>query len=1304
MILPIKRIAGIAAAFLLTMPSLPAKNNTWRRHDVRSGLSDSSVKDICQDSRGYMYFATKDGLNRFNGYDFQVFGSSSTGQTHNVEAVCPHHDGIRIWMATTHGLCLFDPRTEQITPMDMTGKGQDANPNCMYLQYDCRGDLWIASMDGVFRYNCESGEFRHYAIPAADRTVRVVFEDVSYNIWAGTTEGLSRYSEQLDAFEAPSGMYPEGSAIGDNEITAVCLSSGSTVLLGTQNGDFAAFDTSTGEYRIYPPVSSSGEHYNISRIHSIYLYSNTDCYVGSDSGLFYLDCRTGLWSRSDDELSNESVYKFFRDREGSLWIGTYFLGVCYMSEKQNEIEWYYDNGQKGSLNGCAVSQFCEDADGNLWIATENGGLNFLDMGTGRLKDLSSKSHYNLHALCLDGNSLWIGTFSCGLDCMDLSTGMVRRYKNIPSDSLSICSDYVYSIYRHDDRYLYIGTLNGLCIFDKVTEKFRKVSEIGNRFINDIVSDSEGNIWLADKNAGIWKRSSANGTWKNYRHDDKDSFSPVGDRITRVYVDSRGSVWFCEEGNGICRYLPELDAFENFTSEDNLPSSIYYGILEDDTGYYWISSNSGLIRYNPALKTSIRYTAEDGLQSNQFNFRSSHKSRNGMMFFGGINGFNCFFPFNLSVNMVRPVTVISSVNIYGSGSSQESSNSRTIPDGGITLDHRTVTFDINFESLSFVAPGQNRYQWTMKGAYSDWITTDQHSVSFMKLPPGNYTFLVRGGNNDGYWSERPASLSIRILPHPLLGRAAISIYIAIALAILCLIGRIVMNIQKKRKQQELICAKMTFFTQVAHEIKTPVSLIKAPLEKIIANGRWDSDTESNLEIMKKNVDRLQKLIRQLLDFRKIDKNGYTLSLDRTDMSQMLTDIVERFRPSNTQIDVRLELPGEKVLCYIDSEAMTKVVSNLLTNAFKYARESISVSLETVSDRIVIIVKDDGQGIPSGMEERVFEPFYQADPYSGNGFGIGLSLVKLLVEKHGGKVSAGHEKEGGCKIIVDIPYISSLKVSPETEEPADPAAEVQASPEERLSTEAGPSLKSSILIVEDNQDMLQFLSENFAPVYKVYTATDGEAAMAVLGRYSCDLIISDIMMPGLDGFGLLKKVREDDLLKRIPIVLLSAHDTVDSKITGLEYGADAFIEKPFSIDHVKATVRSLIDNRRILFDHFAKYPNLFHETDGMDEQDRKWLEKVNGIIKLNIANDKFSVDVLAGEMAICRSNLQKKLKSLTGTSPNDYIRSVKLKLAAHLLKEGRYKINEVCYICGFNNASYFTKCFYRQFGMLPKDYAK
>lgn len=1274
---------------LLAVTTTLSAVNTYRRYDVRSGLSDNSVKDICQDPTGYMWFATKDGLNRFNCYDFKAFGSSSYGRIHNIEAICPHSDGRHIWLATTVELCIFDTSKEQISPFTKQAADGTVIHGCFCLKYDTAGDLWIGSSDGVFRYSQEKDTLIHYDIRGfgTDRTVRSIFEDSHLDIWAGMVNGLSHYNTQTDSFDAPVRLHDSSPSLGDNEITAIAQTVDGPLIIGTQNGEIAEYDTKEGGFRIFSPQAPS----SLSRIHDIYVVSQTQYMIGSDSGLFKFDSRTGRCTTPYEDLEGESVYKLFNDKEGALWIGTYFSGVCYISPMQDEIAWYHDYGKPGSLKGNAVSQFCEDGKGNIWIATENGGLNYLDVKSGRIDDYSSKSHYNLHALCLDGSRLWIGTFSCGLDCMDVNSGRVTRYKNIPDDSTSICSDYVYAIQKTSRGLLFIGTLTGLSIYDEKTGRFTKVKQTKNSFVDDIIEDKNGNIWIATRGEGVW-RNTPDGKWKNYRNDGTNASSLVGDRITRIYIDRNGELWFCEEGAGICRYVPDKDGFECYTVKDNLPRSIYYGILDDDAGNLWISSNSGLIRYNPALKTSIKYTTEDGLQSNQFNFRSSLKSKDGVLYFGGINGFNSFHPFNLTVNTTKPNIAISSVSIYRSGSLQAEGDNIPIPENGlIKMDHKVVTFDINFESLSFIAPGQNKYMWTMEGADKGWITTDRPSVSFTKLPPGRYTFMVRGSNNDGYWSDKPARISINILPPPLLSPLAKALYTIIVLIAFYAMFRTVYKWQKEKKEQELIAAKMTFFTQVAHEIKTPLSLIKAPLEQIISKGKWDSGTEANLEIMDKNVDRLIKLIRQLLDFRKIDKDGYTLSLNRTDLNKLIEDTAECFRPSNKDITLRTEMPAVPVLCHVDSEAITKIISNLLSNAYKYAKKEIVLSLYTDADKVHITVQDDGPGVPAGMEEKIFEPFYQMNPNSGNGFGIGLSLVKLLVEKHGGKIYVDSKTEGCC-ISMEIPYITSIEL-PQEDKTETETVDIQ---------EDTSKDESCILIVEDTAEMLDFLKRIFKEEYSVLTAKDGKQALKILDKYPCSLIISDIMMPEMDGIELLTHIRHNELLKHIPFILLSAKDNVDTKIEGLENGADAFVEKPFSIEHIKATVRALLTNRKLLFEYFASYPDVFQKEKGISPDDSHWLDKLNTVIRSNLANDKFTVDKLAQEMGICRSSLQRKVKAITGESPNDYVRTIRLRLAAKLLKEGKYRVNEVCYICGFNNPSYFSKRFQEQFGMLPSDY--
>ena len=1309
-----RRRLCITALALLLGSVLPAAGiNSYRRYDVRSGLSDNSVKDICQDKNGYMWFATKDGLNRFDGHQFDVFGSSLTGDLLNIDVILPHSDGIRIWVGSTQSLMLFDPRDESFVKFDMQSGDGAKILNSNSLFYDLAGNLWIGSEKGLFQWDEQSRRLirldLHDSCGESCNIIRSIFGNNQGDIWIGTIRGLFRYDRSArNNFSPALRPNPESTLMGDNEITAIVQIEEDKLLIGTQNGHLAEFDIGTGKFKGFPAISTDGKRFSVTRIHTIFRKSGNIYMIGSDSGLFFFNRADGSWLSSGDDLAEESVYQCFRDREGGLWIGTFFCGVNYLSPRQNEIRWYYDDGHPESLKGNAVSQFCEDSKGNLWIATENGGLNYFDVRNSTFTDYTSRSHNNLHALCIDGNDLWIGTFSRGLDRMDLRTGQIVNYRNVPEDPASLCNDYVYVILKASDGTLYIGTMGGLCTFDKQTQKFSKVDFTGDTFIYDILEDRDGNIWIAGRVNGIYRYSPAKKEWKNYRHNDLDPSSPPGNRLIRVYMDSEGRIWFCGECDGICRYRPESDSFESFGVNEGLPNSVYYGILDDGAGNLWLSSNQGIIKYNPGLRTHIRYTTEDGLQSNQFNFRSSFKAADGTFYFGGINGFNQFSPFNISVNKNKPNIVISSVSMHDSDKVSSDSEHRMIPTenlGSLEIPSETISFDIHYECLSFVAPGQNRYAWKLDGFNDEWVYTDQHSVSFMKLPAGRYTFLVRGCNNDGYWSDTTCSLDLAVLPHPFLSPFAKTLYLLIAFGLTVLVVRIILRRQDEKKEKKLIEAKINFFTQIVHEIKTPVTLIKSPLENVLETGKWNSSVAANLNIMKRNVDRLLELIRQLLDFRKIGDEGFRLRCSETDIRLLIDETVTRFRASAGPIGLSTEYPDTPMRFCVDGEALTKILSNLLTNALKFARTTIRISLRDLSDerdrKFRISVSDDGPGIPASSRKKVFEAFYQENPRSGQGFGIGLSLVKLLVEKHNGHISIGDSlaEGGGCEISVEIPDMRS----------AENGKCAVASPEETItetSTEEEPaeSKKHCIMIVEDTADMREFLVKNFEEHYRILPAQNGIEALKILQKQACDLIVSDILMPGMDGFELLVKVRRDEMLSHIPFILLSAIDSVDSKIKGLEIGADAYIEKPFSLSYIRATVESLIENRERAFRHFASEPNLQYDKGAIGSGDRAWLDKVTGIISENLMNEGLSVDLLVEQMALSRSSLQRKLKGLTGTSPNEYIQLVRLKTAAQMLRQGELRINEICYLTGFSSMSWFAKCFSKQFGMRPKDYMK
>ncbi len=1280
--------------FVLAVQVSCYSNNPYRRYDVRSGLNDNSVKDICQDHKGYIWLATKDGFSRFNGYGFDTFGSSHSGVNLNVDAICPHSDGSRIWVGCTDALILFDPATEELQQLSEKSQDGEQIQCCLCLKYDILGYLWIGTDNGIFRWDGIGKELKHYRLDSCQKYVKALLVDLDGNIWAGADTGLYRYDRLSDCFRDVSEQ--AGHLIPPHDrpdITAIAQIDNTSLAIGTQDGRFLIFDRLNEKFTDFSAGLDGKDRISVSRIHSIFKKTGNQILIGSDSGMYTFDWQDKKWGKTDDILSKESIYKFFLDKEGGLWIGTYFCGANYLSPRQNEILWFYDDGSSWSLNGNAVSEFCEDSNGKLWIATENGGLNFFDPETGKITDYSHKSCNNIHALELAGDTLLIGTFAYGLDCMDLKTGKVTRYQNIPDDSTSICNNYVYAIHKASSGTIFIGTMSGMCTFDPEKGKFSRLEFPGNRFIYDINEDLDGTIWIASKVNGIYAYSENNGTWKHFTHDPDNPASPMTDRFIRVYTNSAGEVWFCSEGAGICRYDSE-GKFDNYGQEDGLPCGIYYGILDDGVGNLWLSSNNGLIKYNPELHSYTRYTAEDGLQSNLFNFRSSYIASDGTFYFGGINGFNSFSPFNISVNKVKPNTIISSVCVRWTDKNGLSAYRNHTPGQEMMkIPSKVISISINFECLSYIAPGQNRYSWKLEGLNDEWIETDQHSVSFMKLPAGKYTFMVRGCNNNGYWSDSTETLEMKILPSPFLSIWAKAGYLIIFIGIVCLLIKYLLVRQEEKRDRELYRAKMDFFTQIAHEIKTPVTLIKSPLEQIIDKGKWDKSVADNLNLIHKNANRLLDLIHQLLDFRKIESDGYRMKYSDTDVTALVRDTVSRFNGT----PITCICPEKHIRINADGEALTKILSNLLSNALKYARSEIKVSLADSQDKnrrhVSIQVEDDGPGIPSGIREKVFEPFFQGGTYSGNGFGIGLSLVKLLTIKLGGNVTIQESLAGGCSITVSIP---------DTDIPASDDKEDNEPDFDNLGNENEENLgKDTIMIVEDTADMREFLVKNFEDTYNVIAAANGAKAMKILNRQSCDLIISDILMPEMDGFEFLAKLREDRILNHIPFILLSAIDTSDTKIKGLESGADAYIEKPFSLNYLKATVKSLLDNRKRIFEHFASSPDIQYDPEAISGLDKKWLESINGILTENLSDKNFTIDMLAGKMKTSRSNLQRKIKGLTGVAPSEYIRIFRLKSAARLLKEG-YRVNEVCSLTGFENWSYFSKRFKQQFGFSPKEF--
>ncbi len=1280
---------------------------SYRMYTVKSGLSENTVRCIMQDSMGYMWFATKDGLNRFNGQTFTHYACSSSPRTQgemshlNILALLQHKDGRRIWVGTKDNVLLFDPVAEEFVPVDELNRDKFTTSG-QSLCYDAAGDLWIGSEKGLLRYDEEEKQLYRYRHLTNERNtlpsnnVTSLFCDSSGTVWVGTGNGLAKYNRQKDDFTRYNKSWRSGDSI-------LCFSEdvGGRIWVGTWYSGFARLNPADGQLSFL----SSGQEGALPRVRDILHEDDGTTWLCSDMGFFRYDRRSRVLERQTfaSELMNNSIYSCYRDREGSLWIGTYFNGVCYLSPKNNQIECYTPKYDSDRFSGGAVSEFQEDRHGRIWVATENGGLSLFDPE--RKQFVKTPHHHvddNVHALAIMGDELWIGTFSKGLRRIDLKSGRTYNYME-RNKKTPIPDNHVYALHRGSEGKLYIGTMHGCSVYDPADRSFTHIDSLKRYFIYDIIEDGEGNIWFGDYGSGLHRYNRETGSWKHYKHSASDPKSLCNNRVIRLYIDKKQQLWVCTEGGGVCSYDYKNDRFvrPHVDSEDGrFPSSVIFGVLDDGKGELWFSSNHGLIRYNPDKGSFRRYTYEDGLQSNQFNYRSSFKSSDGKFYFGGIDGFNSFFPHEIVDNNIAP-NIAAEVQMEERGGKIIRSH-KIYDSGKITVPNNVSTIILHFECLSYVSPDNNHFEYKINER-GDWTVTSQSSLSFVDLRPGNYEIKVRSINGDGYRSTNECLISLEVRPPFWMSGGAISGYL---LLICIVLAGISWAIQARRsrntkerireiemeKEQEAYQAKILFFTQIAHEIKTPLSLIKGPLEVIQEHKTWDKGTENNLNIIEKNTKRLMDLITQLLDFRKINSEGYKLRPESIDMNSLIDSVTTRFK-GERQISFQQNLPEEPLICDVDAEAMTKIVSNLLTNAVKFTADRIDIGLSLSPDgsSVCLSVRDNGPGIAKEEQEQIFDSFYQSANVGKSGripgVGLGLSLVRMLCEKHGGRVFINEKYTDGCEICVELPYRDEIRLS-ENVAAGRPAEDDKA--------------KINVLVVEDESSLQEFLMANLSKKCNVYTAFNGREALEILSHKSMDVIVSDISMPQMDGFALLQEVRKNELLCHIPFILLTAETSVESKIQGMDIGADAYMEKPFSLPHLRAMIENLHNRRLMLQQKVSSNPLEKYNQSGLGDRDAKWMEKVDSVIGEHLNDSNFSIEFLADSLCMGRSNFQRKLKGVTGMPPNDYIRLFRLKRAAEILSEGKMAINEVCYIVGFCNPSYFSSCFKKQFGVLPKDF--
>ena len=1321
-----KRVVLLFIGIMLLLPLLARDDYRYRSITMNDGLTSNTVRNIVQDPYGFIWLGTDNGLCRYDGRQVQSYRIPELGMNQYISALLVSEEAL--YAGTEKGVFRLTQASQQFTRLPM-----EISSAVTSLALDKEGGLWVSTMEnGVWHYGIKTGQTKPYQLKADFNGAAQVMVDHDNQIWTITNWGgptIQRLNRLHDRFE-PVHIAYDGNSGG----LRILQTRDGRIWIGTwEDGLLLMHGDGRLEQVLNPAQIRVGYH-----IHTLYERGADGIMIGCDDGVISFNPKTYEWKRFFEDLqipqnrqSDRFVYAVTGDTEGGLWVGSFYSGVHYISPVGKRFEAFsIDTGLRGNV----ISRFCEDKYGRIWITSDDGGLMCYCPKERRFMDYPHQNllaHQNAHALTFSGDELWVGTYTNGVLVLNVETGSLRQYTQT-QDPTSLDNPSCYALYTDIRGWTWVGTMDGLNLYNRTESNFEHIGKM-EAMVIDIDEDWNSRLWVSTQGNGLWRYGIKDRKLKQYKHSDEDRYSLPSDQVNCTLVDESGRLWIGTDG-GLCRYDTKRDCFDHIRLE--VPSHKVMGIIEDN-GALWLSTERGIVRYEPGVghkdgsltqsgeadgvrepsPVTQRFTLHDGLVSEQFQPNSGLKASDGRIYFGSTNGFNAFYPYQIKANSVMPPVYITALSIMN----QEERTAEGIPldlsqTKEITIaygDARMLT--LSFASLSYCSPEKNQYAYMLDGFDRDWnYVGNQNRATYTNLPAGTYTFRVRATNNDGLWSDNGAALRIVVHPPFWWSWWAKLLYLLLIGTAIWYYGRFRLKQAERQhqremqrlseeKEKEVREARLNFFTMIAHEIRTPVSLIIGPLEKMMKHG----DPSDDMRVIDRNAHRLLELVNQLLDFRKVEQQSLVMHFAPQNIHELILNISVRFAPTFEQggKQFTVEYPDEHFTAIIDKEAITKMVSNLLTNANKYTKDDVRLTcvVEPDGKHFRIVVSDNGVGIREEDRRRIFDAFFQAQD-NKPGTGIGLNIVKNIVDLHHGTISVESEVGKGSTFTVVLPSVQAEFEAESRRE--ENVKRKEALGRRTLATEGTQEATSpsTLLIVDDSEDMVEFLSANFSEAYEVIAAGDGIEALDLLSKHEVSLIISDWMMPRMDGAEFCRRVRQNPLTSHIPFVMLTAKTDDDSKVEGMDVGADIYIEKPFSVQYLEACIRNMLIMRRRLIEKFSTQPLEPVTEIAQNPTDNDFLQRMNKLIEENFSNSDLNVNFLADKLNISRSGLFAKIKVLADVTPNEMIQIVRLKRAAQLLKEGQYSVSEIGYMVGFSNPSYFSKCFTKQFGIRPVDYMK
>lgn len=1350
----------------------------------QNGLSSDIITDIYQDREGYLWFSTEDGLNRYDGYSFKIFRKDFQNHNsitdNNVKAIAEDRSG-RLWIGTRiNGISVFDKNAGTFTTIS-TDEGPVRLPtnNIESLHIDNSNNIWIGTENyGILRITPEK-ELVVYRAKNRNlsnlTSVKTIYEDSNNKLWIGTWgSGLYYYDPENDNFFPVDLSWPEN--LSRRPVVAIHEDRYGRFWIGTwENGLFLISGSAEQGFEIVKHTHIHDDlvfdQQNIPSgdiVFSIDQDREGNIWIGSNNGVAVFnidDIYNPVYIKADKNHphspNNSQIFKVFKDREGLIWLGTKGDGIHKVNvERFRYFAHEIPHFESSIFQETAVYSIFEKDEENIYMGVKSEGFIIYNSKTRKFTSYRDDPFYGSMpkintAFSFEQDQkqrLWMGTRYYGAFIFDHHNEEIISLRELFPE-LDVREVSV--IFRDLDNNIWIGSDNGLHILRYIDDPWDKEYEwvhfppnspaaasVGSSHITSIIQDSRGHVWVGTLNNGLNRFT---GTFPS--HDAVfEHFSVSGDkanvlpsnRINDLFEDNSGNIWIATEGNAgsLALFNPQENNFVSFNKSDGLIGDHVFSILQDPDGFLWLTTNKGIVRFHKNEEKEpemIYFTTADGLQGNIFIRNSKKVASDGSFFFGGYNGFNIFDPHGVKLDKTPPRVAITRL-MFGD---EVVAHNPAINEPYI-VSYQDKVFTVDFTLLSYKDPGNNRFAWKLEGFDKDWVYRDAsvRQAVYTNLRRGKYSFLVKAANSNGVWSGEPERIDFIVKPALMASYPALAIYALILIFIVYGAGRMIIYRSRMRQQlllekleqrklEQIHQLKLRSFANVSHELLTPLSVINCVVDNY--TGEDDSSVQS-MKLMKKNVNKLKKLIDQLLLMRKIDTGHMKLAVKKGDIKPLLQDIFNAFKPlaSGKDLEFKLEFEKEEFYGYFDAEKLEMIIQNLLSNALKFtASGQVVVKCNTVFNDgkkwFAVSVSDTGSGIAAQDLEKVFERFSRVNENQAiPGMGIGLDLVRSLTHIHKGKINVDSKEGIGTTFIIEIPLEkdfydgSEIKYQPLLNEQTDPVAtDTQLALEKIPEVEDDSSGKDNVvkaegkrtlLLVEDNEDLRLVIGGFLSQYFEVEEAEDGAVALEIARYLSPDVIVSDVIMPNMSGFELCNRIKSDIETSHIPVVLLTARVDDSSKAEAYSYGADSYLTKPVNTELLLTRINSILDAREGLKDYYRRRCIFAPEENNVKipPLDETYIKRATELIEKNLENPEFSVQMLTTEMGTSNSMLYRKFNKILGVTPNELIKNMRIKFAAEMLSRGTYTVSEVAYSIGFNDLSYFGKCFKKAYGISPSDF--